>query len=300
MNEIYGNAGPATATSAGSRRTMTAFFDDQTAAERAVEALRAAGITDASVTLTGGEDYRGRDAGERGLWDTISDFFFPEEDRAAYSEGLRRGGYLVTVRDVPDALQERAIDILDDEGAVDLEKRSESWRAEGWVAAGAASMAGTGLDTGAEPAGTRMGETVPSPSDARTGDAEVIPVAEERMKIGKRDVSLGRVRVRSYVVEEPVSEEVRLRSERVEVDRQPVDRQISEGDAAFTDRTLEAEEHAEEAVISKDARVTEEIGLRRSSDERVETVEDSVRHTEVEVEDERGNVENIDPRRRGA
>ena len=56
---------------------------------------------------------------------------------------------------------------------------------------------------------------------------------------------------------------------------------------AFVDRTLEAEERAEEAVVGKEARVTEEIGLRRESDERTETVSDTVRRTEVEVEDER-------------
>ena len=39
--------------------------------------------------------------------------------------------------------------------------------------------------------------------------------------------------------------------------------------------------------MSKEARVTEEIGLHRESQERTETVSDSVRRTEVEVEDER-------------
>ena len=101
----------------------------------------------------------------------------------------------------------------------------------------------------------------------------------------------GRVRVRSYAVETPVSEEVSLRDETVHVDRRAVDRPITEADEAlFTDKTIEAVEHSEEAVVSKDARVVEEVGIRKDATERTETVSDTVRRTEVEVEDERGNV----------
>ena len=125
-------------------------------------------------------------------------------------------------------------------------------------------------------------------------------MVEERLRVGKRDVNLGRVRVRSYVVEEPVSEDVRLREDRVEVERRPVDRALEGDEAAFVDRTIEAEERAEEAVVSKDARVTEEISLRRESQERTETVSDTVRRTEVEVEDDREPASPDEVTRRGA
>ena len=69
--------------------------------------------------------------------------------------------------------------------------------------------------------------------------------------------------------------------------RRPVDRLATSADLDFTDKTIEAEERVEEAVVSKEARVVEEIGLRRDSEERVETVSDTVRKTEVEVVDER-------------
>ena len=118
-------------------------------------------------------------------------------------------------------------------------------------------------------------------------DEEVVPVVEEELRIGKRDVNLGRVRVRSYVVEEPVSEQLNLRGERVEVERRPVDRPVGATDAAFTERAIEAEEHVEEPVVSKEARIKEEIALRRQAEERTEQVSGTVRHTEVEVEDER-------------
>jgi stress response protein YsnF len=98
------------------------------------------------------------------------------------------------------------------------------------------------------------------------------------------------VRVRSYVREIPVEEQVSLRQERVTVERRPVDRPVEAGDAVFEERTIEATERGEEAVVDKQAHVTEEIGVRKDVDTRTETVRDTVRKTEVEVEDERATT----------
>ena len=327
-------------------RNLTAFFDEREDAERAMTELRTLGVSEAHMRLTGGEDYAGRDPAayrEKGFWESIADFFFPDEDRVTYAEGLRRGGYLLTLSNVPVDLHDQALDILEEHGSVDLDERSAEWRSEGWsedegqtagraaaagmgaAATGAAFAAdygatssrtmdsGEGLDDGralrddqmrAEARETMADDVtaVAQPRQAYAGSAarsegyaasaghsedEVIPVLEERLRVGKRDVNLGRVRVRSYVVEEPVSESVTLRQDHVEIDRRPVDRELTGDEAAFRDRVIEAEEHAEEAVISKEARVTEEISLRRSAEERTETVNETLRHTEVEIEDER-------------
>ena len=106
--------------------------------------------------------------------------------------------------------------------------------------------------------------------------------------MGKREVSRGRVRVRSYVVETPVQEQVSLRQEHVEVERRAVDRPVTAADEAlFRERTIEATESSEEAVVAKEARVVEELVVRKEAGERVQTVRDTVRRTEVEVEDGR-------------
>jgi uncharacterized protein (TIGR02271 family) len=118
-------------------------------------------------------------------------------------------------------------------------------------------------------------------------DNDVVHAAEEELRVGKRDVGRGSVRVRSYVTERPVEEQVELRQERVTIERRPVDRELAPGDAAFAERTIEAVEHGEEAVISKVARVTEEIGLRKDVEHETETVRDTLRKQEVEVEDDR-------------
>ena len=100
-------------------------------------------------------------------------------------------------------------------------------------------------------------------------------------------ISHGRVRVRSYVVETPVSEQVNLRDENVQVERKPVDRPAAPGDALFQDRVIEAEEHAEEAVVGKEARVREEVTLKKVAQDRTEMVSEKVRSTKVDIEDER-------------
>lgn len=157
--------------------------------------------------------------------------------------------------------------------------------------ASTAATTGAGVESGmagvpaARPAtaGTTTGATMA----ATAGDTDTIKVMEERLRVGKREVAAGAVRVRSYVVERPVEEQVRLHEERIQVERHPVDRPVTAADAAgaFQERTIEARASAEEAVVSKDVRVVEEIGLHKEATDRTETVRDTVRKTEVEVED---------------
>ena len=219
----------------------------------------------------------------------------PDEDRYTYAEGLRRGGYLVTVN-AGSAHYDRALDILDDDGTIDIGEREQSWRSEGWSGyTGASGSTGLGTGTagstgGLTGTGAGLGGVTANRSTTMSGtgrDEEVIPVAEEQLRVGKRDVSHGRVRVRSYVVETPVSEQVSLREENVSIERRPVDRPLAAGDRLFEDRTIEVEERAEEAVVAKEARVREELVVNKQVGERTETVTDTVRHTEVDVEDDR-------------
>ncbi len=125
---------------------------------------------------------------------------------------------------------------------------------------------------------------------------EAIPILEETLKVGKRQVDQGRVRVRSYIVETPVEEQVSLRQEHVHVERRPVDRPATSADEAlFRERTIEAEERSEEAVVSKEARVKEELILSKDASVSTETVKDSVRRTEVEIDDERSDGRSTRP-----
>jgi len=119
-----------------------------------------------------------------------------------------------------------------------------------------------------------------------SGGAAVVPVVEEEVKVGKRKVSRGGVRVEQTVTETPVAEDVHLHEEHVEVERRPANRRATRADAleAFQEGEIELEETAEEVVVAKDARVVEEVVVRKKGSDRTETVRDTVRRTDVAVE----------------
>lgn len=286
--------------SASASTTLSAFFDSQSDAQGAIDRLIQAGIAQDRIRLVPGYEsdtpVPDRSEQHRGFFGALSHFFIPDEDRYSYAEGLSRGGFLVVVSNISASQYDEALDILDDEGSIDLDEREESWRSEGWRGYQAGK-------TDAYSVGTTAGQhdDFSLSETARTVGAsedEIIPVVDERLVVGKRDVNLGRVRVRSYVREEGVSADVNLHEERVTIDRRRVDRPLADADAAFRDRTIEAEEHAEQAVVGKEARVTEEISLRKEDSERQETINDTVRRTEVEIEDNRPKIDRRNPDRR--
>jgi uncharacterized protein (TIGR02271 family) len=96
------------------------------------------------------------------------------------------------------------------------------------------------------------------------------------------------------VVETPVSEQVTLRQEHVEVQRRAVDRPMTSADDVFREQVIEATETSEEAVVAKQARVVEEVTIRKDAGEHIEIVEDTVRRTEVDVDDTTGAKGNVD------
>jgi stress response protein YsnF len=278
-------------------QTITALFDRPAEAQAAQAKLLAAGIPQSAIKLvqgaqtartSGSYDYR-KDEG--GFWGSLKDFFMPEEDRYAYSEGLSRGGTLLTVSVEP-TQSDTAYDILEQNGSIDLDQRESAWRQEGWSGYSAGGATAASSTTGTTATGTSATGAAALKGAGTTADeTSYIPVVEERLNVGKRMVDSGRVRVRSYAVEKAVSENVTLHDETVHVDRRVVDRAVTPGDEAlFAEKVIEATEMREQAVVSKEARVVGEVGIRKDATQHTETVTDKVRHTEVEVEDERGNV----------
>jgi stress response protein YsnF len=194
----------------------------------------------------------------------------PEEDRRVYAEGMRRGLTTVVVR--VDAARAPAVEeTLERNGSVDLDEREASWRSEGLQGDATAAGGGTTTTTTTTAALADTTGTTAGLGAATVREDGVVERAEERLVVGKRQAAGGRVRVRSYVVETPFEEQVTLRDERVHVERRPVDRPVQPGDAVFEERVLEASERSEEAVVTKEARVVEEIGLRKEADTRTET-----------------------------
>jgi stress response protein YsnF len=250
----------------------------------------------------------------------------PEEEAHVYAEGIRRGGALVTVQTATEEAAYRAADILNRHHAVDIDQRHQEYREAGWTrfdetagpyaaaGAGYASVSPVDRDTAyAGTTGTAYGSMAETPeradydttldtadrrqstdyarSDIQQGSEVTVPVVEEEARVSKREMEGSGARVTTRVEETPVEEQVTVRDETVDVERRPADRPASEADlAAFQEGTVEVRERYEEPVVEKEARVVEEIEIRKDVDERTETVQDTVRRTDVDVEDLSGQA----------
>ena len=281
-------------------RTVTALFDSRSEAEAAKTRLTQSRIDAENVRIvdqsysSGGGGSGGED---KGFFESLKDLFIPDEDAHAYGEGINRGGFLLTAQ-VDEDQADEAIRILDESDSVDFDQRQSEWRSQGW--AGFTGMTDTGVPSGAGMGGSGLGSEFErgtfagSERAAGSVDEQRIPIVEEELKVGKREYERGGARVRSYVREVPVHEQVSLREEHVSVERRPVDEKLSaaDGDALFQDRTIEMTETAEEAVVAKEARVTEELVVKKTAEEHVETIDDTVRRTEVEVDENMRGSEN--------
>ena len=159
-----------------------------------------------------------------GLIGGLTEWGMSEEEAHGYAEGVRRGGTLVTAR-VEDAQIDTAVQILDAEGTVDMNERTEGWRREGWQGtfgmgdrtAGTDSLAGA---AGGRPVTESQQRAMPQSGTSRTEGS--IPIVEEQLNVGKRKVTSGRVRVHTRVTSQPAEASVRLHDEKVRIERTPV------------------------------------------------------------------------------
>lgn len=146
-------------------------------------------------------------------------------------------------------------------------------------------MSGQSRSGGADSARSDAVRTAALRSDAgQLEGTQTIPVVEEQLSVGKREVRRGGVRIYSRVVETPVNESISLREEHLDVQRRPVDRTLSDVEGAFREQSFEVRATSEEAVVEKSARIVEEVTLNKEVSERQEQIQDSVRHTEIDVQ----------------
>ncbi len=247
---------------------IVAVYDTSANAEAAISALQDAGVPAGSISRHAKQGaVAAEPAQEQGFWASL--FGGGSENSTVYDRSVEGGSTAVTVR-VGDEHLTRVSDILEAHDPVDLDER----------AAGFETTTTTTTHAAAAPATTPAMQT----GGKQAGDG-TISLAAEELNVGKRAVRGGTTRVHTYVVEKPVEEQVTLHSETVHVDRRPVTDGHQADAAAFEEKTIEMQETAEEAVVGKTARIVEEISLRTESSEHVETVKDTVRRDEVEIED---------------
>jgi len=113
---------------------------------------------------------------------------------------------------------------------------------------------------------------------------EVLRLAEEQLEVGKRQVETGKARIRRFVTEKPVESRVTLHEEHAEIARRAVTDPTALRDVDWSDKVIEVVETDEQPVVTKTARVAEEVLVRREGTDHVETVRDTVRRQQVELE----------------
>jgi uncharacterized protein (TIGR02271 family) len=206
----------------------------------------------------------------------LVDLGMDEDEAEHYAEGIRRGGALVSLDLDTDEHVERAESILNRYNPVDIDERGETYRSSGW----------TGFDTNAPPYNeSQISDFRSTSSTVRPGEQQKLEVVEEQLNVGKREVQGDTVRAHTRVTERPVKEQISLHEEHVTVERHPVDRAANPADVtAFQEATIEVQERHEEPVVSKTARVVEEVVIGKESSDRTETIQDTVRRKDVEID----------------
>jgi len=303
---------------------LVAIYPTVEEARRVSDRLLAEGLSPADVRLTdattrtSGEYVEREPHRERGFFDWLFASDVPDYDRDRYSSYLNENRAAVSVR-VPDqSWHDRVIAIMEEFNPIDIEEDGHAISQGSYATGAGASTAaatsvpsagmttartdlGTTARTNVETTRTAMGATATGATatgatamgatamgaTGRTGMTrereEVIPVVKEELDVGKR-VTERRTRVRSYVIERPVEEQVTLRDERVEIEHRPISRT---GNLNMPqNRDIEVVERHEEPVVEKRVTGNEEIVVRKEVVEHPETVRGTVRETKVEVEKE--------------
>ena len=271
--------------------TVIGLFDNKNEARVAMEELVAQGFIRESIDVSDrkyddsmtSNTTNAATAPETGVGDSISNFFsslFGDDETTAqsYTALAQDADAILTVQVDSEERARAAAEILDRHGAMDVDARS-SQSPQNY-----AQTSGTTQNT-------QNTMTNATQNTATTEGEMSIPVIEEELQVGKREVERGGARIRSRIIEKPVEETLRLREEHIVVNRQPVNRAVTDADLQnFQEGDIELTERAEEAVVGKQARVVEEVSVGKQVSEREETIRDTVRRTDVDVEETGGNV----------
>ena len=235
-------------------------------AKSALNVLKSSGIDTSDVSLLDRNTLgTGVDQQHVGLWRRLFGENVWEHEAAVYGDTMRRGGVVLAVRG-PKERVAKIMAILDAHDPVDVHEH--------------AAKIGTDVPIAAK-------ALVTTPESAATtgaGREEVLRLAEEQMNVGKRLFETGTTRIRRFVTERPVEAQVNLHEEHAKVVRRAVTDPNYIADIDWSDREYAVTETEERPVISKTARVVEEIAVGREGSERTQTVRDTVRRQRAEVE----------------
>lgn len=256
---------------------IVTLFDTAQHADAARQNLEAAGFSSSDISVINNKtlSLAGAKLSEPGLWHRLFGKDIQPYEAIVYGRSVQTGGVVLTVR-VPEEDVPKATRILNQHEAVDLQKRAVQ---QGLITA---AVMPKPVATPA-PATMAAGSTMPTPTGAIPTE-EVLRLAEEQLDVGKRMVQEGTTRIRRFVTETPVEAQVTLHEEHARVIRRASTDQAFVRDVDWTDRTIEVAEMAEEPIVNKSVRITEEVVIRKEATDTVKTLRDKVRRQQVEVE----------------
>jgi len=239
---------------------IVAAYDRAAKAKDAARALEASGFPSSDISLLSRDTLSASEIREAGIWRRLFGRNVGDNESAVYSRTIDSGGTLLTLR-AQDTEIPRAMKILDVHNPVDVGERAANYTAT-----------------------TKTAVTPPASTVKSPVTEEVLRLAEEQLDVGKRLVEIGKARIRRFVIEKPVESRVTLHEEHAAMLRRPVTDASLARDVDWSDKTFEITETAEQAVINKTAHVAEEVVIRVEGSDHVETVRDTLRRQQVELE----------------
>lgn len=249
---------------------IVALYDKEEKAQEAARALESSGFDSSDISVSNGELLRDKDIRDSSVGQRLFGRNLSDQESTAFRRTISSGGAVLTLR-TADTQVDRAMRILNVHGPMNLRDRS-------------ASTLASSAQTPAQ-----MSTPVTGTGRSDTAEEEVLRLAEEQIDISKRQVATGKSRIRSFVTEKPVEQQISLHEEHCEVSRRDVtDPKLAKDfdgkDIDWKDRVIEITETSEQPVVRKTARVAEEVVIRRRGSDHVETVRDTVRRQQLEVE----------------
>lgn len=144
------------------------------------------------------------------------------------------------------------------------------------------------------------GETIGNRPDVSPGPArDRLTRSEEEVRVGKREVEAGEVRVGKHVETERVSQPVTRKRETVNVERRPVSDERAYGDAEIGEDEIRVPLTEEELIVEKRPVVKEELVISKSEVEETETVDTEVRKERFDVQEDASRLPERDRHRKG-
>ena len=300
-------------------RTVIGVFDEAASADRAIDALQAAGFSSADIhhsgrgtTSTSGTNDGGFFAGVRNFFtgndttDTtgghvasdLTNMGVSNDESQYYENEYNNGRTVVSVN--AGSRAEEAKTILDTNGAYNYASRrggttstaSTYSTTSGTPDTGYADAATTGYAAGTttDTTNTTGYDRTRNADYANETDAErTLRLRAEQLNVSKQSVQAGEVDLRKEVVSQQQTINVPVTHEEVYIENRPVtDATVDDNTPIGEGENIRVPVSQERVNVSKDTVVTGEVSINKRAVQETQQVTDTVRHEEARL-DQSGN-----------